>query len=273
MSNTEILIDNNVLSCLTIVPPTTCPSCANKLVLVKDQLFCRSIECPAQSIKKLESYTKILGIKGIGPKTLEKLGFVEPIELYTCSEAQLVSKLGSEAIGTKVYASIQVSRKVELATLIQSFNVQLVGKSASQKLAKVVSSIDGINNHTCKSAGLGQVATANLIEWLATVWVDGHKSDLLQYLTVTATSNSEKSTDPKKENLGISVAITGKLDNYKNRAEAATYLESKGFTVKAGVSSKVDYLISEEGRESSSTKKANKLGVPITSIAELIKTL
>jgi len=266
MSGTEILMNEKTLSYETIIPPAACPSCNSKLVLVKDQLFCRDSSCPAQSIKKLEAYTKILGIKGIGPKTLEKLEFIEPIELYECSKEYLISQLNSEAIGTKVYASIQASRKVELATLIQSFNIPLIGKSASQKLAKVVASIDNINSNTCAFAGLGQVATTNLLNWLDTVWVGEGKSALLEHVEVI--DIPETTIQPKKD-LGISVAITGKLDNYKNRAEAGTYLESKGFTIKSGVSGKVDYLISEEGRDSSSTKKAKKLGIPILSIAEL----
>ena len=272
MSDTEILMNEKTLSYETIIPPTACPSCNSKLILVKDQLFCRDLGCPAQSIKKLEAFTKILGIKGIGPKTLDRLDFIEPIELYECSKEYLVTQLASEAIGTKVYASIQASRKVELATLIQSFNVPLIGKAASQKLAKVVISVETINAKTCKAAGIGQVATANLLEWLSNTWVGEGKNAILDHMEVLVRCDLNSSTNGSTKELGVSVAITGKLDNFKNRTEAATYLESKGFTIKSGVSSKVDYLISEEGRDSSSTKKAHKLGIPIMSIAELIKT-
>ena len=56
-----------------IVPPTSCPSCMTNLVWVKDQLFCHNTQCSGKTSKRIEHFASTLKIKGLGPKTVEKL--------------------------------------------------------------------------------------------------------------------------------------------------------------------------------------------------------
>ena len=65
------------------------------------------------------------------------------------------------------------------------------------------------------------------------------------------------------------VCITGKLKDFSNRTKAKEYLESLGYTVTSTVSSVTDYLVCEDGSNSSKSKKAESLGIPIVSIADL----
>ena len=65
------------------------------------------------------------------------------------------------------------------------------------------------------------------------------------------------------------VCITGKLKDFKNRNECKEFLESLGYTVTSTVSSVTDYLVCEDGSNSSKTKKAESLGIPIVSIADI----
>ena len=53
--------------------PTKCPSCDTSLELVNAQLFCRNIMCSARARKNVEYFAKTIGIKGLGPSTIEKL--------------------------------------------------------------------------------------------------------------------------------------------------------------------------------------------------------
>jgi len=86
-----------------ITQPTKCPACNADLVKVKDQLFCRNESCEAQSSKKLEHYAKVLKIKGLGPKSIEKLGITTIIDLYDLTESTLVDVLGKN--GVKIYSN------------------------------------------------------------------------------------------------------------------------------------------------------------------------
>lgn len=87
--------------------PTTCPCCSYKLELVNEQLFCRNLSCEAQLGKKLEHFTKTLGIKGFGPKTIEKLGLADITELFYLDRASTIEALGSEKVADKLLDEIK----------------------------------------------------------------------------------------------------------------------------------------------------------------------
>ena len=57
----------------TITPPKNCPSCNSVLKWVKDQLFYMNDRCPTKNSKLVEHFAKSLRIKGLGPKTVDKL--------------------------------------------------------------------------------------------------------------------------------------------------------------------------------------------------------
>ena len=82
----------------------------------------------------------------------------------------------------------------------------------------------------------------------------------LTYLDVKLTSPSNKGK----------VCITGKLKDFSNRTKAKEYLEELGYTVTSTISSVTDYLVCEDGSNSSKSKKAESLGIPIVSIDNLI---
>ena len=56
-----------------IMPPANCPSCGSILEWKNDQLFCVSHSCQTKVYKRVEHFAKTLRIKGLGPKTVEKL--------------------------------------------------------------------------------------------------------------------------------------------------------------------------------------------------------
>jgi len=81
---------------IRIEPPTKCPSCGSQLELVKDQLFCRNPDCGAKSSKKLEHFAKTLKIKGLGPKTIEKLPLTSIPDIYSMSKKEIVDEIGEK---------------------------------------------------------------------------------------------------------------------------------------------------------------------------------
>jgi NAD-dependent DNA ligase len=241
--------------------PEVCPSCGTTLKMVNDQLFCSNKQCPAQTLKKLEHFSKTLKIKGLGPKTLEKLEFEQINDLYTFSESYFIDTLGDK-VGRKVYGEIKASKDADLATVLEAFSIPLIGGTASKKIASVVNSIEDINETSCKQAGLGEKATANLVGWLKGK----------EYIDLPF---SFKSTAVKVSSTGVSknitVCITGKLNDFSSRTEATKYLESLGFKCTSSVTKSTNVLIDEEGRESSKSVKAKELGIPILTIKQVIE--
>lgn len=233
--------------------PTNCPCCGCTLELVNAQLFCRNTACEAQLYKKLEHFAKTLQIKGFGPKTIEKLALNDLTEIFYLDFDVVKAALG-EKTTVKLLDEIERSKNADLATVIAAFSIPLIGNTAATKIAKVVSSIEEINLETCKQAGLGEKASNNLCDWIATDYRElkeflPFSFKPVQYSTVSADAPS--------------VCITGKLTSYKTKAEATKVLESAGFRVVESVTKTLNYLVDEGDKGSSKRTKAEEYGVTI----------
>lgn len=236
--------------------PTTCPCCSYKLELVNDQLFCRNTACGAQLGKKVEHFCKTLGIKGMGPKSVEKLNLQDLTELFYLDLDSVTEALGSEKTATKLLDEIERAKSADLATVLASFSIPLVGSTASQKICDVVNHIDEITFEKCKQAGLGDKVTENLITWLQTDF-----PDLREFLPFSFKSNRNSTSN--SNNNSKTVCITGKLSSYKTKAEAYKALETAGYKAVESVTKTTDYLVDEEDKASTKRKKAESLGIQI----------
>lgn len=240
--------------------PTTCPVCDYPLETVNEQLFCRNTACGARLDKQIEHFAKVLGIKGLGEKTVQKLNLADVTELYYLDRDQLVEDLGSAKVADKLLQEIELSKSADLATVIHSFGIQLIGGSASSKICSVVNHIDEITEEKCKEAGLGEKATLNLMSWLNTEF-----EELRQFLPFSF--NSSKTTSSVNTN-GKTICITGKLSSFKTKSEAYKVLECNGYKVVETVNKSLQFLVDEENKGSSKRKKAEELGITIISNLE-----
>ena len=246
-----------------IIIPTHCPNCSSVLEIVNDQLFCRNSDCSAQSSKKIEHFVKSLSIKGLGKATIEKLDLQDYHEVYSFTEEEIISLLGSEKLGAKLFAEIENSKSADLTTLLPAFSIPLIGWSASNKLTKQVSNISEITYQKCIDSGLGPKAASNLTNWLDDVFYPNEYNDL------PFSFSCEK---PVVSYIKGVVCITGKLKSYPTKAAAQKVLQSYGFETKDNLTSKVTILLNESGIESAKTNKAQDMGIKIyNNIKTLIK--
>lgn len=248
--------------------PDTCPSCAYKLELVNMQLYCRNTSCPARIDKLIEHFCKTLSIKGIGAKTVEKLNLQDITELFYLDRDDLISVLG-EKTSDKLLDEISRAKTASLDVVLAAFGIPLVGITASTKIANTVSSIDEINQETCKMAGLGAKVTENLLNWISTDY-----QEMKEFLPFTFKSIKKESIHTNRKK----VCITGKLFSYKKKADAEQVLLAAGFELVNSVTKTTDYLVDEsdefeEGfKPSEKRKKAISYGITIiTDLNDLTK--
>jgi NAD-dependent DNA ligase len=237
--------------------PTHCPSCNSQLEQVNSQLFCKNNSCSAQSTKKIEAFVKKMKIKGLGPASISKLGFVRPIEMYENSLEYYVEVLG-EKIGQKVFNEIENSRITTFATFLSALSIPLIGDTASKKIATVANSFYHLDR---QELPIGQKACENLDNWYTQNWEEVEnleKNFIFQKIERNITDKGK-------------VCITGKLNDFSNRTKAKEFLENQGYTVTNTISGKTDYLVCEDGSNSSKTKKAESLGIPIVKIVDIIE--
>jgi DNA ligase (NAD+) len=156
-------------------------------------------------------------------------------------------------MASKLLNEIEKAKSADLATVIASFSIPLVGGTASKKICSVVSHIDEITFDVCRKAGLGEKVSQNLVNWLETEFIE-----VREFLPFSLTSQKVP-----VQSGGKSVCITGKLTSYKTKSEAYKALEEAGFKVTETVTKTTDYLVDEDNKGSSKRKKADDLGITI----------
>lgn len=233
--------------------PSNCPSCNSILEWVNDLLFCKNNDCSTKSAKKIQHFAKTLYIKGLGPRSIEKLGLSSIVELYHLDEVSASLALNSEKLGNKLLSEIENSTKAPANLLLPAFSIPLVGKVAAEKLSAVCSSIYDITTESCKKAGLGQITTDNLMAWLETDFLE-----ISEYLPHTMLFEQKGVVS----SAGV-ICLSGSLSSYKTKAEAAAELESLGYEVKSSVTKDVTILVNETGVETAKTLKALEKGIKI----------
>ena len=237
--------------------PITCPVCNGEVERVKDQLFCTNSSCSAGTLKNILHFVKTMKVMGLGEKTVEKLNVEAIADLYNMPEDEVVLKLGQK-IGTKIFNELEKSKNTTLQRLIAALGIPLIGKSAGEKLQNTVSNIDEINAETCKKAGLGEKATANITSWLFNNW---YKYSDIPFVL--------EESEPVES--GLAVCISGKVPGY-TKAKIKELLLDYNVTVKDNVTKDLDYLITEESG-TTKAKKAEQYNINIISFDEFMEKI
>ena len=159
----------------TIKPPTHCPTCSTTLIWEKDQLFCVNPDCSGKTTKKIEHFAKTLKIKGLGPKTIEKLKVQTFYDLYELPLEMMIDAIQSEKLAVKLHREINASKKVDLVDLLPAFSIKLIGTTASQKVCEKINSLLELNDNekVLDEAGLGPKAKQNLLDWFYEEFTNG----------------------------------------------------------------------------------------------------
>jgi DNA ligase (NAD+) len=230
---------------MLIEPPTNCPSCSSLLIEENSVLYCKSLICPAKGEKLVENFGKTLKILGLGPAAIKKLSLESIYDVYKMDKEFMVERLGL-ALGQKLYTNISISRNATLNQVLPALGIPLIGKTATDKICGVAAHLKDVDM-ALASKVLGPKAASSLVTWLETEpWKE-----------LPFSFKAEKPTS------GKTVCITGKLKSFKTKAEAAEYLENKGYKVVESVTKTTQFLVNESGIESEKTKKASANGTLI----------
>ena len=245
-----------------ILAPEVCPSCESALEWKNDMLYCTNILCPAQIQKRIEHFARSLKIKGLGPKSIEKLGLTSLLDIYNLSYYNIKCALSSEKLAIKLLREINHSRKASMNDVLPAFSIPLIGKTAATKLSSKIKSLFDLDEDKCKAAGLGPKATESLLSWYS----DEFEGSLKKLPFDWQFQTPKIATETKG-----AVCISGKLSSFKTKAEATKALSYAGYVVKSSLTKDVIFLVNESGIESAKTKEARERGITIiTSLNEWI---
>lgn len=258
--------------------PKICPVCGQPTHVMSNPvddvrlLVCSNPDCEGKLINKLDHYLGIKGInaKGISKATLEKLiewGWVTSIcDLYNLKEyaAQWMKQDGfGEKSVNKILDSIDNSSKeLSLDKFLCALGIPLIGSTVSKELAKVFDSYSDFRNAVDSGYKFYDLPNFGIEKHNAIIKFDYTQADILAKNYVTF---GKKETTEVTDNLsGKTFVITGKLINYKNRAELQKDIESRGGKVVGSISKNTSYLINNDINSTSSKNvSAKKLNIPI----------
>jgi DNA ligase (NAD+) len=280
-------IAKNLTRSGTVQIPKTCPVCGGETQIEDTNgakfLYCINKECPAKKIKGFALFVSrnAMNIEGLSEATLEKLvdmGYIHTFaDLYHLDQhrEQIVNM---EGFGEKSYenliASIQKSRKTTLARVLYGLGIANIGTATAKLICKkyqdnVSAIIHASAEELADIDGIGSVIAQGIVEYFSN---ENHIETLQKLLNELELEKQTYTSGGLLE--GKTFVITGSLTHYANRNELKAVIESQGGKVAGSVSSKTDYLLTNDKTSGSSkNKKAKELGIPILSEQEFVALL
>ena len=267
--------------------PTSCPYCGGDVEIRKDNdsevLYCINPSCNGKLINRLDHFCgkKGLDIKGLSKITLEKLinyGWLNNIEDIFKLEKYKTEWANKPGFGTvsvnKILNAIENSKKSPTSKFICAIGIPLIGKVASEALAKKFGDYktfrEAVNNNSqelYEIPGIGEVMIQTLFNYDFTEADSIFDKYIKEMRPVVFISVSKKLE-------GKAFVITGKLKTFKNRNEIKSAIEKEGGKVTDSVSSKTNYLINNDVESTSSKNlKAKQLNIPIITEEDFLKLI
>lgn len=152
-------------------PPTTCPSCDEPLSRNNVTLVCLNEECPERIKQMINYWIKVVDIKGLGDKNIDKLissGILKTVgDLYgpKMSEHTLIAKLGKN--GKKIYQEIQNKKTLPLDLLLAGLGIEGVGKITAKVLTKHFPTLEDLvkanKSDLLKVEGISDISAEKII--------------------------------------------------------------------------------------------------------------
>ena len=199
--------------------------------------------------KVVEHFIKTLEIKGLGPASIKKMGFVHPADLFDDPDWDILG-----ANGAKVAEEIERVTTKPYSLVLASFGIHTVGKRAAKLIVSHIPEFKNLRDIGYEDIkGVGPVMVQSVLTWL------DENEDWVYNLPLQL--SEEITTDDIADIPVRKVCITGKLDMTRN--ELTERLERYNFKVTSTVTKDCYALITAGDTTSSKYKKANQQGITI----------
>ncbi|MEJ7771496.1 MAG: NAD-dependent DNA ligase LigA [Geodermatophilaceae bacterium] len=260
--------------------PTQCPECRTTLAPQKEGDA--DIRCPNARSCPAQLRERIFHVAGRGAFDIEVLGYEAAIALLDAGlvkdEGDLFSLTAQKLIrstlfakkdgtlsanGAKLLANLDTAKDRPLWRVLVGLSIRHVGPTAAQALAREFGSIDAIaqasEQQLAAADGVGPTIAQAVVEWFA---VDWHREMVQKWRTAGVRLAEERSDAVPRPLDGVTVVITGSLENY-SRDSATEAVQALGGKVTGSVSKKTDFVIAGDSPGGSKYDKAIALKVPL----------
>ena len=267
--------------------PSVCPVCGGPTEIKQDAgtktLVCINPDCLAKQVKRFSLFVSrdAMNIEGLSEQTLLKLigkGVIRSLpDIYELGQHKDVI-IDMEGYGEKSYnnllESIENSRHTTPARILTSLGIPGVGVAMAAQIADACRNdwnkmVNLTREDLLEIDGVGDVMSRDYSEFFA----DEDNRAMVDRLT--GMLDIDETYEDKGTALdGKVFVVTGSLNHYKSRKDLKTEIEAQGGKVTGSVTSKTDYLITNDpGSGTEKNRTARELGVPIITEDEIIEML
>ena len=259
--------------------PEICPYCGAELTQKNENgsivLYCNNLECESNLVVRLDHFAgkKGLDIKGLSRATLEKLinyGWINSaIDIFNLKQYrdEWIKKegFGPRSVD-KILAAIDKSKEsCELNKFISAIGIPLIGQNVAKDIAKYFSTYESFRDAINSNYDFIQIPNFGLSKAYEIMNFDYQEADKIAELITFSAAKPEKNLLSAHLD-GLTFVITGKLTEYKNRAELKSIIEENGGRVVETINKKTNYLINNDINSTSAKNlAAKKANIPILS--------
>jgi DNA ligase (NAD+) len=281
------------------VMPTECPSCGTALVQEKEGD--KDLRCPNHRRCPAQLLDRVFHVAGRGAFDIEGLGseaahallqagvIVDEGDVFGLDEAALLkTELFTRAAkksegegrvlsanGRRLLDYLDRAKTVPLWRVIVALSIRHVGPTAARALATNFGSMQAVRDASeerlADTEGVGPTIAASVRAWFDGEGADWHNAIVDKWAAAGVTMEDERDASTPRTLEGLTVVVTGSLDNY-SRDSVKEAIVTRGGKASGSVSKKTDFVVVGDNA-GSKADKAEQLGVPTLDEAGFEKLL
>lgn len=288
-------ITGNITRSNTYELPAKCPNCGHDVVINsstgREMMYCTNPNCVAKIHDKISNFASreglnIVGISDERLRVLMKHGYITDFaSIYSLhkykDEIAKIDGFGKYSVA-KLIDAIEASKECKFSNLLVGLGIPGIGKSTAKTLAKyciyddtTVGEFDNllekfiafvdIDFSWARIDGFGDVVSQNINQY-----VRDNKDEIMALIPIIRITDNKCKMGANLFG-GKTFCITGKLTVYENRDSLERDIEKYGGKIVSSVTSKTDYLITNDTESGSSkNEKARKFGTKIITEKDFI---
>lgn len=260
-----------------ILPPTHCPACGTQVQQIGAHLFCPNREsCKPQAVMRLSHFASrdAMDITGFSEMTADQLydaAFVrDPADLYRLDMDQLLQLEGfKEKKARNLLDALEKSKQCQLDQFLLAIGIPNIGKRTARDLAQHFGTLENVMEADLESLlkidEIGDIVAQSVTDFFA---LPQNKNMVQRLLEAGVQPQAAQAQTSGGAFQGMTLVVTGTLPTL-SRQEAEEFIRINGGNAASSVSKKTSFVVAGE-KAGSKLDKAQKLGIPVLSEAELL---
>ena len=264
---------------------TRCPECGTPLVRIDGEAvhYCpNDAGCPPQIKGRIEHFIsrKAMNIMSLGPETVDEYWSRRLIhnvaDLYNLTVIQITGGNKSRRLSAEnVIKGIEASKQVPFERVVFALGIRFVGETSARLLARHFKNIDALMSATMEELqeveGIGEVMARSVMSYFQNPQNLAIVERLRQY-GLQMSLSEEQMTAASDRLAGKSIVISGVFVHH-SRDEYKQIIEQNGGKNVGSISGKTSFILAGDNMGPSKLQKAEKLGIPIVSEEEFLKSI